>query len=309
MSGACRRWAGGRAILALAGVVSCGACGGTPQPPASSPAPPVDGVAIANATVGAERVPDVATRMVRVPAGSFRMGADDGDDDQKPAHDTRVAGFERDATEVTVAAYSACVQAGACTPPATHVDWPGVTSQDHAVFDDFCNAGRPDRQAHPVNCVDWSSADAYCRWSGKRLPTEEEWEYAARGPEGRTFPWGTDAPSAGVTNACGKECSDEMKARGRSVGALYAASDHWPFTAPVAKYPPNPFGLYDLAGNVWEWTSGHYCPYTTPSCGDPRRVARGGSWDVVEAKFLRTADRAPYDPATRNTNIGFRCVK
>jgi formylglycine-generating enzyme required for sulfatase activity len=152
-------------------------------------------------------------------------------------------------------------------------------------------------------------ADTYCRWAHKRLPTEEEWEYAARGPEGRTFPWGNASPSPDVVNGCGDECASEMRARHQQLKALYAGSDHWPFTSPVAKYPANLFGLYDLAGNVWEWTASRYCPYGTASCVVARRVARGGSWQVVDWTMLRGTDRSPYDPSTRNTSIGFRCAR
>jgi formylglycine-generating enzyme required for sulfatase activity len=251
----------------------------------------------------------VVPEMVRIPAGTFPMGSEDGEPDEKPLHDVRVATFEMDTTEVTGVAYAACVLAGACAAAPKQIAWSGATDADHRVYDEFCNDDRADRRSHPVNCVDWTMADTYCRWARKRLPTEEEWEYAARGPEGRTFPWGAAPPSPDVVNGCGDECASEMRTRGRQLKALYAGSDHWPFTSPVARYPANPFGLYDMAGNVWEWTASRYCPYGTSSCEDPRRVARGGSWQVVDWTMLRGADRSPYDPSTRNTSIGFRCAR
>jgi formylglycine-generating enzyme required for sulfatase activity len=247
--------------------------------------------------------------MVRVPAGIYRMGAEDGEPDEKPIHEVHVSSFEMDTTEVTSAAYAACAAAGACVPAPKQILWSGATDADHELYDEHCNDDRADRRLHPVNCVDWAMAEAYCRWAHKRLPTEEEWEYAARGPEGRSFPWGTVPPSPDLVNGCGEECANELRARGQQIKALYAGSDHWPFTSPVAKYPPNPFGLYDLAGNVWEWTASRYCPYGVKSCEDPRRVARGGSWQVIDWTMLRGSDRSPYDPAIRNTSIGFRCAR
>jgi formylglycine-generating enzyme required for sulfatase activity len=166
------------------------------------------------------------------------------------------------------------------------VSWPGITPADQALFADECNDDRPDRQDHAVNCIDWIMADAFCRWAGKRLPTEEEWEYAA----------------------CGGDC-DESGRLGSDARAITRGAARWPGTGRVARGKPDAFGLYDMAGNVWEWTSSAYCPYDHPGCGDPRRVVRGGSWSMVDHLFVRLTDRSPSDPATRNTSIGFRCAK
>jgi formylglycine-generating enzyme required for sulfatase activity len=247
--------------------------------------------------------------MAHIPEATFAMGSDEGEPDEKPVHQVHVKSFDMDVTEVTVAEYSRCVASGGCVAAPLQVHWPGVTDADHHLEDDLCNGDRADRQDHPANCVDWSMAAAYCAWAGKRLPTEEEWEYAARGPDGRRFPWGDASPGSGAVNGCGAECVDAMRARGKSVHGLYPESDEWPFTAPVARFAPGPFGLYDMAGNVWEWTSSHYCPYDASSCSDPRRVVRGGSWEVVDWTFMRAVDREPYDPTTRNAQVGFRCAK
>jgi len=223
-------------------------------------------------------------KMAHIPAADFRMGSEVGEADEMPVHPVHVAAFDMDLTEVTVAEYAACTRAGACVAAPAVVQWPGVTSDDQQLSKDMCNQDRADRQEHAVNCVDWKMADAYCRWAGKRLPTEEEWEYAA----------------------CGGDCNDLMKSQlGRSV---VRGAARWPFTSQVARSWPGPFGLYDMAGNVWEWTASAYCPYDHPGCSDPRSVVRGGSWSMVDYLFVRLTDRSSSDSSTRNTNLGFRCV-
>jgi formylglycine-generating enzyme required for sulfatase activity len=223
--------------------------------------------------------------MAHIPDATFTMGSAVGEPDEMPVHPAHVAAFDLDLTEVTVAQYSQCVHAGACVAAPGVVQWPGVTSDDQQLSKDMCNEDRPDRQDHAVNCVDWHMADAYCRWAGKRLPTEEEWEYAA----------------------CGGDCNEAMK--GKLGRAIARGAARWPYTSRVASAWPGPFGLYDMAGNVWEWTASAYCPYDHPGCGDPRRVVRGGSWSVIDFLFVRLTDRSPGDPSTRNTNVGFRCAR
>ncbi len=211
--------------------------------------------------------------MVRIPAGSFMMGSEDGDVDERPVHNVTLASFEMDVTEVTVKAYKACVDAGRCSKPDTG---------------GFCNWGRVHRDTHPVNCVDWTQARAFCSWAGKRLPTEEEWEYAARGTDGRTYPWGNDAHDA--TRLCST----------RSQG-----------TCEVGQFLPgdSPFGLHDMAGNVWEWTGSRYCSYSKPGCSEAAHVHRGGSWNYDSPSFVRAANRVRYDPSLRNDFLGFRCAR
>jgi formylglycine-generating enzyme required for sulfatase activity len=213
------------------------------------------------------------------------MGTDAGEPDERPVHEVHVAVFDMDLTEVTVGEYAECVRASSCVPAPTLVQFPGVTTADQQRYDAECNDNRAERQDHPENCVDWSMADAYCRWAGKRLPTEEEWEYAA----------------------CGGNCDDALSKRGGMATILGA--ERWPFTIRVAEVGSGPFGLYDMADNVWEWTASRYCAYDRPGCADPRGVIRGGSWSMLDVLYVRLTDRSPADPSNRNTNLGFRCAR
>jgi formylglycine-generating enzyme required for sulfatase activity len=111
-----------------------------------------------------------------------------------------------DRTEVTVAAYQACSDSGACRRASSKVTWPKIKPDAIKRYSPLCNVGKAGRQDHPINCVTWKMADRYCREQGKRLPTEAEWEFAARGPDGRRYPWGDDPPSSADLNACGSEC-------------------------------------------------------------------------------------------------------
>jgi formylglycine-generating enzyme required for sulfatase activity len=243
-----------------------------PQAPAASP-------------IGVPSPEATASRMAHVPEGTLRIGSEFGKGDERPVHAVHISAFDMDVTEVTVAQYGACVQARACLAAGAEVEWAGVTQEDQRLYADMCNADRPDRQDHPINCVDWNAADAFCHWKGKRLPTEEEWEYAA----------------------CGGECGETVN--GAAQQKFFMGSHRWPFTGPVAKGAAGAFGLYDMAGSVWEWTASAYCPYDHPGCGDPRRVVRGGSWSVVDFSFVRLTDRSPSPPSTKNTSIGFRCAR
>jgi formylglycine-generating enzyme required for sulfatase activity len=254
--------------------------------------------------------------MVYVPAGEFEMGSDDegvgyaqglcnedyGDcgagwfKDEQPAHTVSLDGFWIDRTEVTNAQYQQCVAAGDCEPPGK------TSSRTHDTY--YGNSAYED---YPVVYVSWHQATAYCGWVGGRLPTEAEWEFAARGPEGRIFPWGEtlDGPHL---NYCDTNCEIEWKDTG--------IDDGYADTAPVENYPSGASwcGAQDLAGNVWEWTADWYQEYTAekqvnptgPSSGRSR-VLRGGSWDN-ELVDTRGTYRSRNPADGQSYNIGFRCA-
>jgi formylglycine-generating enzyme required for sulfatase activity len=130
---------------------------------------------------GVVAYPSPVGSMVRIHEASFRMGSDRGEADESPVHPVHIAAFDLDLTEVTVSEYESCVLAGACVAAPSTASWLGMTTVDAQLYADECNRDRADRQDFAANCVDWSMAEAYCRWAAKRLPTEEEWEYAACG--------------------------------------------------------------------------------------------------------------------------------
>ncbi|MGE0820588.1 MAG: formylglycine-generating enzyme family protein [Candidatus Binatia bacterium] len=213
--------------------------------------------------------------MMFVPGGEFLMGCNEEvdvecEEDEKPKRQESVAAFWIDKTEVTVEAYRQCVAAAGCTEPDTG----GRGS---------CNWGESGRENHPINCIDWNQAQAFCRWAGKRLPTSAEWEKAARGTDGRIYPWGNEW--------------DITK------GNVYESYDGYKDTAPVGSFPggASPYGVLDMAGNVWEWTSDWYRQGET-------RLIRGGSW-VDLPRRARTSRRLGTTPISRNDDIGFRCAR
>ncbi len=228
--------------------------------------------------------------MVYVPAGEFLMGSDEGYDDEKPVHDVYLDAYWIDRTEVTNAQYRQCVEGGACPEPEC---W----------GDDRFNG--PD---HPVVCVSWEDAVAYCQWAGARLPTEAEWEKAARGTDGREYPWG-DTFDGTRLNYCDANCEFEHKDTG--------VDDGYAQTAPVGSYPAgaSPYGALDMAGNVWEWVANWYAEGyygrspernpTGPESGEAR-VLRGGSWLNYSSR-ARCAYRNRDIPDDGFSSSGFRC--
>jgi formylglycine-generating enzyme required for sulfatase activity len=179
-----------------------------------------------------------------------------------------------DHSEVTVSDYTACVADGACTAPEP---------------DAGCNYTVSGRELHPVNCVNWQDASDYCAWMGKRLPTEWEWEWAARGrTEARTYPWGSAAPTCQLAvmyeggGGCGQDTTWQ-------VGSKSPAGDSLD-------------GIRDMAGNVWEWTGSWYEPE------EQSRVLRGGSWLDEASLSFETSYRISEDPGIPDMLFGFRCV-
>lgn len=222
--------------------------------------------------------------MLRIPGGRFTMGSTNvrAPANERPAHSAVVAPFWIDRTEVTVGAYHLCVDAGTCAKPAR-------TSAS-------CTYGGSDPEL-PVSCVHWRDADTYCRAQGKRLPSEAEWEYAARGPYATPFPWGS---SASCTNAV-------------TLIVDQRADTCLPHPARVGTHPAGAsvFGVLDLSGNVEEWTSDWY----TESLGvgpAPRsgsaHVLRGGGW-LSTPSMSRTTSRNWGSALEAGANVGFRCAK
>jgi hypothetical protein len=243
---------------------------------------PIDGLSQANVEgnvpasppTPAARVSPFATRvqMIALSRGSFTLG------DRRD--NVTLKDFWLDATEVTADAYAACVRTGQCT--TDHVRESSVGGSPFEP-DLLCNYAVPGRGDHPMNCVDWDQAYAYCHAQGKRLPTEEEWEWAARGGiEARLYPWGHAEAGpllcwSGIVTRSG--------------------------TCPVGANPGGdaPGGIHDLAGNVAEWTSSAFSGHT--------RVTRGGGWDYRELDGMRAASRHSHAPGDRADHLGFRCAR
>jgi formylglycine-generating enzyme required for sulfatase activity len=261
--------------------------------------------------------------MVLVPAGQYFMGSDAKDalPNQKPSHQVTLSEFCMDLYEVTARQYKDCSAVGKCKRGTPEVEWPKITPAEKAAYTPLCTLGDPAKTDHPVNCVNFEQASTYCKNNGKRLPTEAEWEYATRGPDGRVYPWGDEAPTAQHLNACGTECLGWAKANkvaAQFPGALYQADDGFPTTAPVGKFPAgrSRFGPYDVVGNVWEWVAdweGAYEPVdqknpTGPDTGT-KRVIRGGAWNGSFPDWLHPAFRYAQDPSAQSHGVGFRCAK
>lgn len=215
--------------------------------------------------------------MVYVPGGEFIFGSDEGKEDESPQQVVEIDSFNIDKHPVTCAEYKEFIDA---TGHPTPRDWE--------------NGEIPEgREDHPVIWVSWEDATAYCEWAGKRLPTEMEWEKAARGTEGNIYPWG----NAFDTSLCNSQESDIQG------------------TTPVDRYPEgaSPYGALDMAGNVWEWTADWYdayrgSVYELDRYGTTYRVLRGGSW-YDGANAVRTTSRNSAKPGFSFSTIGFRCVK
>lgn len=224
--------------------------------------------------------------MVYVPAGEFIMGSDSGSSDEQPVHTVYLNAFWIDQTEVTNEMYSKCVEAQQCY----------FSGRSYDRFHDLNYAN------YPVTYVSWEDANSYCSWAGRRLPTEAEWEKAARGIDGSTYPWG------------------------ETIDCLYA--NYWVKdgfcigdTTPVGSYENGKslYGAYDMAGNVWEWVADWYSktyyqisPFSNPLGSDfgQFRVLRGGAWNYNKLDVRSTA-RNKDEPEDwfGNVGFGFRCAR
>jgi formylglycine-generating enzyme required for sulfatase activity len=233
----------------------------------------------------AASVPLPDRSMVVVPAGEFTMGSSGGDPDELPVHKVYVDAFFMDKHQVAVGQYARFLEATHHERPP---EWTVMNKQPH--------------QNRPIANVDWAEADAYCKWAGKRLATEAEWEKAARGTDGRVYPWGNEPPMRFHANS-GKE----------------VWSNHSVLT-PVGTFEEgkSPYGVYDMAGNVWEWVSDWYDQdyYKTSPSKNPTgpltgdyKVIRGGSWGSNGITDLRASDRETHLPSFRGFGTGFRCAK
>jgi len=224
--------------------------------------------------------------MVLIPAGEFEMGSNSGSSDEKPVHTVYVDAFYMDVHEVTVGQYKKFINETGHSAP----NWSSVSNYSPT-------------DNHPIIYVSWNDAQAYCTWVGKRLPTEAEWEKAARGGlVGKSYPWGDEKPNAGGTYRCNYGPGDND-------------ADGYEYTAPVGSFDPNGYGLYDMAGNVWEWCSDWYDSnyYSVSPSQNPTgpvsgtyQVIRGGSWGSYNC-YLHCAFRNYYSPPYTNNHIGFRC--
>ncbi len=244
--------------------------------------------------------PKCKSGMVGIPAGTFTMG---DDVHTSKAGQVTVAAYCIDRTEVTTAAYGKCVKAGKCTAADTNKDYTDVArSMGIGRPDEHCNFGVAGRGNHPINCVYSDVAEVYCKAQGLRLPTEEEWEYAARGTDGRIYPWGNAEPSNQL-------CWDGP---GNNLGEGNRKS-----TCAVASFPAgnSPFGVADMAGNVWEITSSTFGIEDSRAVfGDSAwvgaKVLRGSGWRVGAPSWVRSAVRYGQHPMPEGNpgNWGFRCA-
>ncbi len=240
--------------------------------------------------------------MVKIPAGKFLMGSDNGGEFEGPVHEVYLDEYLIDATPVTNEAFAAFVEKTGykTTAEKTGGAWGYQGGNFQFVIGlSWKNYSTSDRKDHPVVQVSWEDANAFASFYGKRLPTEAEWEKAARGGlEQQLYPWGNDIPN-------GTQCN------------FSGSANEVPPTTPVKQFTPNAYGVYDSVGNVWQWCgdwfTGDY--YSTSDAVNPPgpasgefRVRRGGSWNVIQPFRLRCSNRGAIDPVSCVPNIGFRCA-
>ncbi|MFC2028790.1 SUMF1/EgtB/PvdO family nonheme iron enzyme [Chloroflexota bacterium] len=223
---------------------------------------------------------------IYIPEGEFSMGSNFGDPDEKPVHKVTLDAFWIDKTEVTNQMYQECVDAGVCNEPT---DTSSVTNNNYFFNPNFAN--------YPVIYVTWYDAVDYCEWVGARLPTEAEWEKAARGDDARDYPWGNLTPTRNLANF----------------------DNNLGDTSEVGSYPEgaSPYGVLDMAGNAYEWVNDRYdadyyevSPLENPmgSNSGTRRVLRSASFNTSETT-IRASNRGSYPPDTTGDDDGFRCAR
>lgn len=274
--------------------------------------------------------------LVTLPGGEYRMGSDDPrgypGDGEGPVHTVELSSFRIATTAVTNAEFAAFVDATGHVSDAERFGWSFVFGG--LLPDDFPDtravaaapwwrqvygadwahpegphSGVENRSDHPVVQVSWNDATAYCAWAGRRLPTEAEWEYAARGGlQGHHFPWGDDLEPGG---------EHRMNVFQGTFPAHDTGADGWRGTAPVSAFPANGFGLHQTTGNVWEWCADWFAPdaYRHHEARDPKgpargthRVMRGGSY-LCHASYCRryrVDARSANEPDATTGNLGFR---
>jgi len=258
--------------------------------------------------------------MVQIPAGSFEMGSNDGDADEKPVHRVNVPAFALSKTEITRGQFAAFVNDSGHDAGDKCWTFEGGKYEERSGRN-WRNPGYSQTDDHPVVCVNWHDAQAYAQWLARktgqayRLPAEAEWDYAARAGTTTARPWGESADQAcrhaNVMDRTGKAQVSGVTWEG------HACDDGHAYTAPVARYTANGFGLHDMIGNVWEWTQDCYrdsysgaptdgSAWESGSCEN--RAHRGGSW-LNGPEFARSAKRNRGSPARRNDYIGFRLAR
>jgi formylglycine-generating enzyme required for sulfatase activity len=257
-------------------------------------------MAIDTSTVLAEDA--VRPGMILISGGTFLMGCDQGGDFERPVHDVHVDPFWIDQTLVSNQQFCRFAAESGYQTEAERIGeaW-GYRHGRFEAVPGLCwrSFATEERGDHPVVLVTWADAMAYARWAGKRLPTEAEWEKAARGGlVGADYPWGDSTPD-------GSQCN------------FARTPAEVPPTVAPGTFPPNGFGLIDMVGNVWQWCSDWFSEttYVTGPCANPtgppvgqNRVRRGGSWNVIQPFRLRCANRGAIPPATAVPNLGFRCA-
>lgn len=326
---------GGVALLALAagGFAAYKMFMNRPSPrdgPVSAASQKASAGPVASTSASAAQVPARRTTcpegMVLVPGGRFFMGSTDPTFDLwKPAHKVTIDTFCIDINEVTAGEYKACSDVGECQRPDPIPDYPKTTNIPDEVHDanrktwaEFCNFGKEDRSRHPINCVSWALSDTYCRYKKARLPTEAEWEYAARGSDGRKYPWGDEPGDMLRMNACGRECIKWEKQHGlKPDQQMYDTDDGFPGTAPVGTFIKGQtrFGANDFIGNVWEWTGDWFEVYKSEEALNPtgapageRKAIRGGGFNGGTPLWLNPAFRYHQMADASAPGIGFRCA-